>query len=113
MTVALFSTAMLRWNQVEGNSFSVVRWLMLERNPFPSTAPLGPDDLELLRKFLEAWCDENSVDVANPAAADVASALIDWYQSELGDRTLLKSGPSRVVPDSPKLQQLLRQLNDA
>ncbi|RWX78346.1 hypothetical protein EPK99_06915 [Neorhizobium lilium] len=75
-----------------------------------STMPLAPDDLDLLRTFLEAWCDEHSVDVTDEAAADVASALIAWYQSDASDRTLLKPEPSKPLPASPRIQLLLQQL---
>ncbi len=72
--------------------------------------PLAPDDLELLRTFLEAWCDEHAVDVTDDAAADVASALIAWYQSDDSDKTLLKPGPNRSLPASPRIQLLLQEL---
>jgi hypothetical protein len=85
---------------------------MLQEQEYPSTAPLAPDDLDLLQRFLEAWCDENEVDITDQAAADVASALIGWYQSEVSDRNLLKPEPLRLLPDSPKLQMLLRQLKE-
>ncbi len=83
---------------------------MLERYATASAVPLGPDDLELLQRFLEAWCEENNVDVTDESAADVASALIDWYRFDVGDRNLLKPRPDGS-PESAKLRQLLRQLD--
>jgi hypothetical protein len=85
---------------------------MLHRNEFPSTVPLKSDDLELLQRFLEAWCEENHVDMTNEAAVNVASALIEWYQFELSDRNMLKPQPSKNLPDSPRLQLLLQQLKE-
>jgi hypothetical protein len=74
------------------------------------TILLAPDDLELLRTFLDAWCDEHAVDVTDEAAADVASALISWYKSDASDKTLLKPGPDEPLPASPRIQLLLQQL---
>ena len=71
---------------------------------------LAPDDLDLLRTFLDAWCDEHAVDVTDEAASDVAYALISWYRSDVSDKTLLKPGPDDALPDSPRIQLLLRQL---
>lgn len=74
---------------------------------------LAPDDLELLEKFLEAWCAENSVDVADKSAADIASALIDWYQHALNDRNLMKAEPPKPLREAPEIDILLRQLDEA
>jgi hypothetical protein len=71
---------------------------------------LGADDLELLQRFLDAWCEENGVDTRSEKAADIASALFDWYQFELGDRNNLKTEPREPLPESMKLNELLRQL---
>ena len=89
-----------------------MRMLMLQRYAKQSAVPLGPDDLELLQRFLEAWCDENAVDLTDESAADVASALIDWYQFDLKDRNLLKSEPSDLPPKHSRIQRLLRRLDE-
>ncbi|CAD7046097.1 hypothetical protein REJC140_04046 [Pseudorhizobium endolithicum] len=86
---------------------------MLQQNPFPSTVPLAPDDLKLLQKFLQAWCEENGVDATAESAADVASALIDWYQFKVHDRSILKLEPEEVEPVTDRLQQLVRQLDNS
>jgi hypothetical protein len=39
--------------------------------------------------------------------------LIDWYQFELNDRNMLKPQPTKILPDSPRLQLLLQQLKEA
>ncbi len=84
---------------------------MLQQNLFPSTVPLAPDDLKLLQRFLEAWCEENGVDMTAGSAADIASALIDWYQFKVHDRSILKFEPEATDPASDRLQQLVRQLD--
>ncbi len=83
---------------------------MLQEHDNVQTAPLAPDDLILLRKFLEAWCDEHAVDLTDEAAADTASALISWYQSDASGRSLLKSGSIVAPPESPRIQLLLQRL---
>jgi len=86
--------------------------LMLQRYAKQSAVLLGPDDLDLLQKFLEAWCEENAVDLTDESAADVASALIDWYQFDLTERNLLKSEPADLPSKPSRIQQLLRRLDD-
>ncbi|WP_117191064.1 hypothetical protein [Rhizobium terrae] len=86
---------------------------MLQPNAAPAAVMLGSDDLELLQRFLRAWCDENDVDIRNEAAADIASALIHWYLFDLADRNRLKLGPRDAMPESQHLQHLLRQLGEA
>ena len=66
----------------------------------------------MLQRFLEAWCEENGVDIRDDSAADVAAALIDWYRFDLGDRNLLKPEPPEVPPEPKNLRRLLRQLGD-
>ena len=83
---------------------------MLEENDTLNTAPLAPDDLVLLRKFLEAWCDEHAVDLTDEAAADTASALISWYQSDTSRRLLLKPESVKAPPAPPRIQLLLQKL---
>ncbi len=76
----------------------------------PSQAPLAPDDLELLERFLVAWCEENGVDRTDQAAADVASALIGWYRLDPKFGNRLKPGPDEDMSDSPQIRILLRQM---
>ena len=52
---------------------------MLQDNT-SSTMVLASDDLELLQKFLEAWCEENDVDPNSEQAQFIASGLFNWYQ---------------------------------
>lgn len=74
---------------------------------------LGSDDLELLQRFLEAWCEENGVDPQSERAQSIASGLFNWYQFELGDRNLIKSEPPQPLPESVELKRLLQQLQTA
>jgi len=83
---------------------------MLQQDTTSSAVVLGSDDLELLQRFLEAWCEENGVEQSSEKAADVASALFNWYQFELGDRNLLKTNPPEPLPESSELKHLLRRL---
>jgi hypothetical protein len=82
---------------------------MLQDNT-SSTMVLGSDDLELLQKFLEAWCEENDVSPESEQAQFIAAGLFNWYQFELGDRALMKTEPPEELPESTELKQLLRQL---
>lgn len=82
---------------------------MLQDN-VSSTVVLGSDDLELLRRFLEAWCEEKGVDPESHEAEAIASGLFNWYQFELGDRNLMKSDLPEPLPESRELKHLLRQL---
>lgn len=85
---------------------------MLRENNSSNVA-LGSDDLELLERFLEAWCEENGVDKTSTKAQNIASGLFDWYQFDLSDRTNLKSGPPAPLPESKELENLLRKLKAA
>jgi hypothetical protein len=87
--------------------------LQQQQDTTSSAVVLGSDDLETLQRFLEAWCEENGVDQSSEKAADVASALFNWYQFELGDRNLLKTRPPEHLPESSELKHLLRRLADA
>lgn len=78
-----------------------------------STIVLGSDDLELLQRFLEAWCQENGVAPDSEQAQTIASGLFNWYQFELGDRNLIKSEPPQPLPESTELKRLLSQLQAA
>jgi hypothetical protein len=82
---------------------------MLQDNT-SSTIVLGSDDLELLQKFLEAWCEENDVDPNSEQAQFIASSLFNWYQFELADRALMKTEPPEELPESTEIKQLMRQL---
>lgn len=85
---------------------------MLQQNGTPSPVPLAPDDLELLQRFLEAWCEENGVDSAADSAADVAAALIDWYLFKVDDRSLLKLALDESLTATPQLQRLVGKLDE-
>lgn len=71
---------------------------------------LSSEDLALLQTFLEAWCDENSVDINDDAAQDVATGLIHWYLDGLSDKSRFREtiGDSATLP--PALQALLEKL---
>ncbi len=58
---------------------------------FASQLPLESDDLDLLHRFLEAWCAENNADIHSDEAHDVAAGLIAWYQSGVTDRVQLRN----------------------
>ncbi len=83
------------------------------RDKVSSNIVLGSDDLELLQRFLEAWCEENGVGPESEEAQAIASGLMNWYQFELADRTNLKSGPPTPLPESEELETLLRKLKAA
>jgi hypothetical protein len=85
---------------------------MHQQHTQSSDVALAPDDLELLEKFLEAWCSENSVDVADKSAADIAAALIDWYRTTLSDRHLMKAEPPVSLREAPEIDILMRQLDE-
>lgn len=78
-----------------------------------SNIVLGSDDLELLQRFLEAWCEENDVEPESEQAQAIASGLMNWYQFELADRNNLKSTLSEPLPKSKRLDNLLSQLRAA
>lgn len=83
------------------------------REDISSHVALASDDLELLEKFLDAWCEENGVDKTSAKAENIASGLVDWYQFDLADRTNLKSGPPTPLPESKELENLLKKLKAA
>jgi hypothetical protein len=72
---------------------------------------LGSDDLELLEKFLQAWCEENGVKPDSERAQAIASGLFNWYQFELRDPDQLKSEPPEPLPVSFKIKELMQQLS--
>jgi len=90
----------------------VVRTEMF-RDKVSSNIVLGSDDLELLQRFLEAWCEENDVGPESQEAQAIAAGLMNWYQFELGDRNNLKPGPATPLPESEELETLLRKLKAA
>jgi len=71
---------------------------------------LATDDLELLQRFLDAWCEENGVRPDSEKAQAIASGLFNWYEFELRDPDNLKMAPAEPLPDSAKIRQLMRQL---
>jgi hypothetical protein len=83
---------------------------MLNKGTTNSEVALKSDDLELLQRFLDAWCEEHHVDHSDDRAIEVASALIDWYKSGMTDRDLLKSNPPALSP-KPEMQLLLKRLS--
>jgi hypothetical protein len=78
---------------------------------FSSELPLENDDLDLLHRFLEAWCEENNADIRSDAANEVAAGLIAWYQSGVTDRTQLHrmSKCDKALPE--RIDALLRELD--
>ncbi len=86
---------------------------MMQQKETPSAVPLAPQDLELLQRFLSAWCDENGVDAGTDSASDIAAALIDWYLFKVDDRNLLKLSLDDQGPAAtPQLQRLVGKLDD-
>ncbi|MFN7026904.1 MAG: hypothetical protein ACK4QP_20780 [Pseudorhizobium sp.] len=85
---------------------------MLHENSSRSEVTLKSDDLNLLQRFLEAWCEEHHVDLKDDRAAEVASALIDWYRSGMTDRDMLKSNPPLLPSKPDTIQHLLRRLSE-
>ncbi|EJL50123.1 hypothetical protein PMI09_05244 [Rhizobium sp. CF122] len=41
----------------------------------------SPEDLDVLRHALDAWCAEKRIDIKSPKAQLAASAALDLYQS--------------------------------
>ena len=72
---------------------------------------LAPEDLALLQTFLEAWCVENSVDINDKAAQDVAVGLIHWYQDGHSDKSGLKAHITDAGSLPPALQRLVETLS--
>ncbi len=85
---------------------------MLHESTSRSEVTLRSEDLNLLQRFLEAWCEEHHVDLKDDRAAEVASALIDWYRSGMTDRDMLKSDPPQLPPKPETIQHLLRRLSE-
>lgn len=84
---------------------------MFEQSDMPSKAPLSPDDLEVLDKFLDAWCEENGVARTDAAAKDVASSLIAWYQEDPKYRSRIQLEKSEDMPIAPDILALLKQMS--
>lgn len=84
---------------------------MLNKGSAHSEIALKSDDLELLQRFLEAWCEEHHVDITDDRAAEIASSLIDWYTSGMTDRDMLKLDSFVRSPKSPRIQLLMQQLS--
>ncbi|MDR6820810.1 hypothetical protein J2X76_006010 [Neorhizobium sp. 2083] len=83
---------------------------MLPQSETPSKAAITPDDLEVLEKFLDAWCEENGVDKSDDAAKDVASALIALYQEDPKYRSRIQLESSDALPVSREIEILLRKI---
>ena len=83
---------------------------MLKQADTSSKIPLAPDDLEVLEKFLKAWCEENGADRSDEAAKDVASALIDWYQEDPKFRSRVQLKNTHDVLPSREIEILLRKI---
>ena len=83
---------------------------MLPQPHPPAIAALSPDDLELLEKFLLAWCEENGVDRSDEAAVDIASSLIDWFRLDSKARSRIQLSQRDDLPASPEIELLLRQI---
>lgn len=68
-------------------------------------------DLAMLRRFLEAWCEENHADIGGQAASEVATGLIAWYQSDLTDRAAFRTAFEASQPLPSELDMLLSRLS--
>ncbi|WEZ83462.1 hypothetical protein P6U16_00860 [Rhizobium sp. 32-5/1] len=77
----------------------------------PSQTALETTDLDMLRRFLEAWCEENHVDIAGEEASEVAVGLIAWYQSDLTDRTAFRTAFDTNLPLPREFNALLSRLS--
>jgi len=84
---------------------------MFQQPDTSKKAPLSPDDLEVLDKFLEAWCEENGVDRTDSAAQDVASSLIAWYQEDQKYRSRVQLKSPDEMPIAPDILALLKQIS--
>jgi len=76
-----------------------------------SQTALVSSDLDMLRRFLEAWCEENRVDIAGEEASQVAAGLIAWYQSDLKDPAGLRTVFETSLPLPSELDSLLGRLS--
>ncbi|KQV63988.1 hypothetical protein [Rhizobium sp. Root1220] len=45
----------------------------------------SPEDLDVLRGALDAWCEEREIDIKSDEAHFAASAVLDLYQSGHND----------------------------
>ncbi len=72
--------------------------------------PLSSDDLEEIDRFLNAWCEENGVRRTDERAAQVASALIDWYMTSPSYRQKIKLSDTPDMPPSDNIEALLGKL---
>ncbi len=79
--------------------------------PIQEQMALETSDLAMLRHFLEAWCEENNVDIAGEAASEVATGLIAWYKSDMTDRAAFRAAFETSQPLPPELNVLLRRLS--
>jgi len=54
-------------------------------------ATFSPEDLDVLRRALDAWCSEKRLDIKSPEAHFAASAALDLYQSghDNGEKLLM------------------------
>ena len=48
-------------------------------------ATFSPEDLDVLRGALDAWCAEKRLDIKSPEAQFAASTVLDLYQSGHND----------------------------
>lgn len=83
---------------------------MLQQSETPAKASLSPDDLELLERFLLAWCEENGVDRTDAAALEIASSLIDWFRLDQKARSRIQIEQQDDLAASPQIEHLLRQI---
>ncbi len=44
------------------------------------SSPFSPEDLDVLRSALDAWCTEKRLDIGSTEAQFAASAALDLYQ---------------------------------
>lgn len=84
---------------------------MFQQSDTPSKASLSPEDLGVLDKFLDAWCEENGVARTDAAAKDVASSLIAWYQEDPRYRSRVHLEQSDDLPITPDILALLKQIS--
>ncbi len=82
-------------------------------DPYPSNATLpvlSSDDLEEIDRFHTAWCEENNIGKTDERAAEVASALIDWYSTSPSYRQRTKLDHPPELPISQTIETLLERL---
>lgn len=49
------------------------------------TSTFSPEDLDVLRGAIDAWCAEKRLDIKSPEAQFAASAALDLYQAGHND----------------------------